>query len=258
VVGVLRCYNNPNVVKAVKTAERAKIGKIYVVVNANPDMGATRKWLNDAGYPESEWLEIIELKDYSWSKGLNAALRCIQNHNISTDKSFKYILNFSVEALFSPEHITQMVEAFHKYENAAVVGVKFLGKKFLSDKTSFNLGRSYNHPRNTLMMMSIERLGPFWWTFDPACDELGGMEDIEFIFRMLVYTARDSVILNDIVVPLLLGKNYNQEQKEEREQSAMDQIIAKHLSPFERKPLSTDQEKLKKKIEKVITEMQLQ
>ncbi len=258
VAGVLRVYNNRDVVKAVEAANKAELGKLYVVVNAKPDMGATRTWLKNAGYPESEWLEIIELEDYSWSKGLNAALRCIQNNNISAENKFKYILNFSVEALFTPEHISMMVESFSKYDNAGIVGVRFQGKRFARDAKVISLGRSYNHPRNTAMMMSIERLGAFWWTFNPVCDELGGMEDIEFILRMLVYTNRDSVMLNDILVPLLLGKHYDQDSKEAREQEAMDKIIAMYLKPLQGEGQSTSNIALRKKIEAVVEEMQLQ
>jgi len=258
VAGILRVYNNKDVVKAVQSAEKAGLGKLYVVVNAKPDMGTTRTWLKNAGYPESEWLEIIQLEDYSWSKGLNAALRCIQNNNISAENKFKYVLNFSVEVLFTPEHVSRMIDGFSKYDNAGIVGVRFQGKRFTKDKTVIPLGRSYHHPRNTMMMMSIERLGSFWWTFNPACDELGGMEDIEFILRMLVYTNRDSVMLNDIVVPLLLGKHYDQEAKEAREQEAMDKIIAMYLEPLQGDGQSVSNIALKGKIEAVIKEMQLQ
>jgi len=258
VAGVLRVYNNKDVVKAVEAADEAGLEKLYIVVNAKPDMGATRTWLKNAGYPESEWLEIIELEDYSWSNSLNAALRCVQHGNISAENKFKYILNFSVEALFTPEHILKMVEAFSKYDNAGIVGVKFQGKRFIRDSEVISLGRSYNHPRNTMMMMSIERLGAFWWTFNPICDELGGMEDIEFILRMLVYTNKDSVMLSDVVVPLLLGRHYDQESKEAREQEAMDEIIAMYLKPLQGKWQSEGNIALRKKIEVVIKGMQLQ
>jgi len=261
VAGVLRSYNNRDVVKAVIRADQARIGKLFVVTNAAADNGATRAWLKEAGYVESEWLEILELGDYSWAKALNAALRCIQNHNrdasIRGKNGFDFILNFSVEALFNKAHIDKMIDAASKYPNAGVIGSRFQAKKYVADTETIPLGRSYNHPRNTFMMIAINRLGHFWWTFDTYCDQIGGMEDIEFIFRMLVYTGLDSVMLDDVIVPLVVGRHYNQKDKEKREQAAMDEIIANHFRPFN-EITGGECLKLKVKIIAVIKEMRLQ
>lgn len=50
-------------------------------------------------------------------------------------------------------------------------------------------------------------------SFNPVCDELGGMEDIEFILRMLAMTDCKFEIL-DLKIRLLVDVNYNQEEKE--------------------------------------------
>lgn len=261
-VGIVRSYSNSNIVKAVKRGFEAGLGKIIVVINKKADNGSTVAWLEEACFVQSEKLEVIELEEYSWSKALNAALRMIKINNLYLEASgrnaFKYILNFSVEVLFESDHVQKLISAFGKYLKAGVVGVRFQAKKFAKDTNDVQLGRSYNHPRNTFMCLSLERLGNFLQLFDEMCDNIGGMEDIEFILRMLVYTGLDSVMLEDIKVPLIVGAHHNQAKKEEREQSAMDKIIAHYRKIYSGMELSETGKMLKNRIEETITSMQLE
>jgi len=61
-------------------------------------------------------------------------------------------------------------------------------------------------------------------SFDAVCDELGGMDDIDFVNRMLAFTNYKVAMLN-LKVRLLVGVNHNQSAKEERELDAMREIM---------------------------------
>jgi len=235
---------------------------VVVVVNELMDEGSVVRDLKDAGLLESEWLKIIghNYSGKAWSKELNLGLNLAKVHNLSSEakgrEKFKYVINFSVETLFEPVHVEAALNSFTKYENAGVIGTSFLAKKYLTDENVIKLGRSYNHPRNTFMAINIERLGHFWWSFNIELDEKRGMEDLYFIFEMLLHTGLDSVML-DLQIPLIVGAHYNQGVKQENEEEAMRGIVKHFRSLFKNVITDTGKEILSS-IEAVIAEMRLE
>ncbi len=223
VAAVIRSYNNPSIVKQVKRLVQIGINHIYVVTNATSDRQSTNVWLKESGLVDD--VSVIEMWDqYHWSTALNAALCNIGLHNLSVEESMKirFCFNVSVEALFEKSHLEQMLTAFQD-ERTAIVGTSFHAQ---SHGNSIDTGRSYRHPRNTGMLIDIGKLGCGQPLFDPFCDGVGGMEDIDFVFRTIAFSGYRTKMI-EAKVPLIVGVHYNQAQKEEREQAAMDKIIAR-------------------------------
>jgi hypothetical protein len=222
-VAVVRSFSNPNVAKLIEKLLGYGLGKVVVVVNAPNDKGATPGFL---GQIKDDRLAILEMHEgYSWANALNLAMMSVMIHNTAArarqEQKLRFVLNVSVEALFTKEHIEQMLDTATDNPQVAVVGTSFKGKQ---NGNWISLGRSYRHPRNTGMLIRIEALGQIIAGFDARCDGIGGMEDIDFILRMLALSSLTYEML-DLEVPLIVGTNYHQPTKEEREQSAMDQII---------------------------------
>ncbi len=224
-VAVIRSYNNKHVTTQVKNLLTAGIGRVIVVTNGPADKGATPGYLgtlvNDVR------VQIIEMTEgYSWANALNVALKAIQMANVSRRISwypeFRFILNVSVEAQFTRAHLEAMLDAATDDRMIGVVGTSFEGRL---DGNLVDLGRSYRHPRNTGMVIRLEAFGAMLGGFDARCDGMGGMEDIAFVLEMLALSNLQYK-MTDLQVPLILGQHHHQPTKEEREQGAMDKILA--------------------------------
>lgn len=221
-VAVIRSYNNAAVVKQIK-ALRAFLPSVIVVTNGEQDKGATRAWLEELNDPNVHLLEMMS--GYTWSNALNRALHHIDLMNAEHgERPFEFVFNVSVEARFRKEHLEAMLAEFAD-PKVGVVGTSFRG---VQEGNMISLGRSYRHPRNTGMVV---RLSVFDHRmvrdFDPYCDDIGGMEDIDFVYRLKAFAKLETKML-DLGVDLIVGKHYNQTQKEARERDAMDKIFHRY------------------------------
>ncbi len=221
---VIRSYNNPNITKSVKKMLDFGVGKALVVVNGPPDKSTTRGYLSEV---KDSRLSVLEMAEgYSWANALNLSLFSVNMHNTAArakgKHELRFVLNASVEALFEKEHLERMLDEATDDPRVLTVGTSFKGRQ---EGNWTDLGRSYRHPRNTGMLIRIEALGQLLPGFNPWCDGIGGMEDIEFVLRMLALSGLEYRML-DLQVPLVVGKHYHQPTKEAREQEAMDKIIA--------------------------------
>jgi len=248
---VIRSYNNRHVAKAVKNYLTIGVGRVIIVVNTSADKGATRGFLGTTA--QDPRVQVIEMTEgYSWSNALNRALMAIQMANVGKrqrgETEFRFVLNASVEALFTADHLAAMLDAATDDPRIGVVGTSFQGRQ---DGNRISLGRSYRHPRNTGMLVRIEAMGVMSAGFDNRCDDLGGMEDIDFTLRMISLSGLRTEML-DLNVPLVVGVHYDQRTKEQREQAAMDNIVANWRSLF---TLGTEE---RDRIEAVISEMGLE
>jgi len=221
---IIRSYNNRHVEKVVKNYLDMGLGLVLVVVNSTHDKGSTRGWLADINDPRLMILDIFE--GYSWTSALNRGVMAIHMANLR-DQKIDFVMNASVEALFTKDQALSMVHEFAD-DSVGVVGTSFDARQ---DGNSISTGRSYRHPRNTGMMIRLSTFGVVLGCFDGYCDNVGGMEDIDFILAMLALSPYRVKMLN-LRVKLIVGVNYNQSQKEEREQAAMDKIIARWRSLF--------------------------
>lgn len=245
---VIRSFNNPHVTKQVRNLLTYGIGKIVVVTDASRDMGSTRGFLGSL--LDEGRVELHEMATgYSWSNALNLGLHVIQMANAesaATGKpAFRFVLNTSVEALCTKKHLEAMLDMATDDPDIGIVGTSFVGKQ---NGNVVDFGRSYLHPRNTLMLIRLEAFAAVFAGFDPRCDSMGGMEDINFLLAILVLTTLRYEML-DLRVPLVVGAHWDQPTKERREQAAMDQIIAMWRSFF---PTGTPQ---RDRIERAIARM---
>lgn len=240
---VVRCWNNPHIEKVVKRYLDMGMGLVVVVVNSTPDKGATRAWLADVHDSRLVVLDIFE--GFNWSPALNRALMSIQMANLS-GKHIRFVLNASVETLFTSADVHAMLCEFAD-DTVGVVGTTF---DLRLNGNSVSGGRSYRHPRNTGMIIRLSVFGVTHGAFDAYCDDVGGMEDIDFILSMLALSKFRPIML-DLGVRLIVGVNYNQAQKELREQEAMNKIIARWRALFCNGTLE------RKRIDKVIVDMSI-
>jgi hypothetical protein len=224
VVGIVRSYRNPYVVKRVQKL-LSFMNLVLVVVNEAEDKGSTRAWLSEAGLLRDPRVRVLGMQEgYSWSGALNRALAAIDKINADRmangEEAYEFCFPVSVEANFEAGHLRAMLAPF---EDGAVgvAGTSFRG---LLHGNEISLGTSYRHPRNTGMVIRLGVfLNRFVRDFDSACDDFGGMEDLDFITRMLAFTRYRYEML-DLKVALVVGVNYNQTEKEKREHSAMSKI----------------------------------
>lgn len=220
-VVVLRSYNNGAVLKQVK-ALRAFLPCIIVVTDGEQDKGATRAWLNELSDPNVHLIEMMS--GYTWSNALNRALNHINLLNEERSQRFEFVFNVSVEARFTKTHLEAMVAEFTDTK-VGIVGTSFRG---MQEGNVIGLGRSYRHPRNTGMIIRLSVFGHrMVRDFDSFCDDIGGMEDIDFVYRLKVFAGYETRML-DLAVNLIVGKHYNQAQKEMREREAMDLIFRRY------------------------------
>ncbi len=250
-VAIIRSFNNPFVTKQVRNLLTIGLGQIIVVVNSTPDEGATRGFLGDL-LTDSRVKLIEMVKGYSWANALNRAVRAVQMENVRRTQThqnpFRFILNVSVEAQFTKEQLSEMLDVATDDPQIAVVGTSFDG---IQNSNRISLGRSYNHPRNTGMVIKIDALGCMFGGFDPRCDSIGGMEDIDFCLGLIALSGLRIVML-DLKVRLAVGVNYCQEKKEINERAAMDNIIAFWREMYDANSLERQQ------IESAITSMGLE
>jgi hypothetical protein len=246
---VVRTYNNKHITKQVGFLLGLGFRFVFVVVDVAQDKGSTTLsggWLEK--YRHDTRLKIIEIhQGYSWSNALNICIEHIFIHNFSsTNEKIDFIFNCSVEAGFIENALKLMFDKF-KVSNIGVVGTSFRG---ILDGNEISLGRSYRHPRNTGMIIRVDVFQNVG-RFDQWCDQIGGMEDIDFILRMLSASNWTYEHL-DFEVRLIVGQNHNQAIKEGREQDAMDRIILRLRSLF---PPETT---VRKRIEQAIKKMGLE
>jgi hypothetical protein len=220
-VAIVRSFNNDGIVSTVQNLT-GFLGHVIVVVNNERDNGSTRAWL--AGMRNVTLIEINQ--GYTWSNGLNMGLRkVIQELNVDRIVPYRYIFNVSVEARFTKQHVSKMLAVFDQ-EAVGVVGTSFDARQ---KGNRVSLGISYQHPRNTGMIIDLEVFNDpmLQMGFDPFCDGVGGMEDIDFIYRLAAFTDLRTKML-DLQVPLIVGVNYNQETKERDEREAMRTIFNRY------------------------------
>lgn len=218
---VLRSFSNPHLTGRIEALLSYGVGRIVVVVDAKRDQGATPTIL-DQWHHDSR-VQLLEIQEgYSWSSALNQGLAAIQMANAAAIRpEFRFILNCSVEAFLQQTHLEALLDEATDGPRVAVVGTTF---QAFQDEQPIATGPSYRHPRNTGMLLNLEVLGPFLAGFDPWCDSVGGMEDIDFILRIAALTSFE-VRLLDLQVPIIFGVHWDQAEKESRERRAIDQIV---------------------------------
>jgi hypothetical protein len=243
---VIRSYANENVKWQVQRLQRIGFKHILVVVNIEEEIkrkceGFTKELLKP--YNKDEFNVIIhEMKSYSYSNALNFAITLANMRN-SIDLTFLHIFNVSVEALFNEEAISKMYDLVIFGHD--LVGVSFEGyivnEESFEDiycnntlpKSKIDLGKTYYLPRNTGMLINLVILN-YIGHFESWCDTNGGMEDFEFLLRSLICSKKDfEYDTLDLKVPLLIGLNYNQREKELREATAMGKIVTRFMEMAE-------------------------
>lgn len=228
IAAIIRTYNNNRDIE--KSARRALgngVGIVIVVVNAHDEAtrGNVRGWLSGLKEAHGARLVILEMtQGYTWANALNLALAHIRQINRIADireaGTIDHVLPVSNEVLWEREHLRSMVDTMQTSDRIGVVGTSFKGRQ---SGNEIGLGTSYVHPRCTMMLIrrrAIEVVGHF----DALCDGFGGMEDLHFVMNMTLcgnFTWRQL----DLTIPLLVGINHDQKQKEAREQGAMRLIV---------------------------------
>ncbi len=213
-VAVVRTWNNPEIRRRID-ALLTFLPHVLILINAAKDTDYTTRLLE--GIPANR-ITVLSLDTglYFWSLPLNAALR----HLDAAGAPHQFIFPCSVEAAFERPHLEAMLRAFAD-PTVGVVGTSFKGIK---NDSEVPLGSSYAVPRNTGMVIRRAVFaGPLKDGFDPVCDALGGMEDADFVNRMEAQTPYKAVMLN-LQVPLTVGANWNQAEKEAREAEALRKI----------------------------------
>ena len=213
-VAVVRTWNNPEIRKRVD-ALLAFLPHALILVNAAKDTDFTARLLEGISADRITALSL-DTGPYFWSLPLNAALR----HFDAVGAPYEFFFPCSVEATFERQHLKAMLRAFAD-PAVGVVGTSFKGIK---NGGEVPLGSSYALPRNTGMVIRRAVFaGPLADGFDPACDAFGGMEDADFVNRMEAQTPYRAVML-DLRIPLTVGANWNQMEKEARETEALRKI----------------------------------
>ncbi|HCM53415.1 MAG TPA: hypothetical protein DIS59_00505 [Candidatus Magasanikbacteria bacterium] len=228
---IIRTYNNnPDSVKAVIRSLKNGIGWVIVVVHGHDETtrGRVRRDIDTdskiAELGRNRVIVIEMMSGYSWSNALNVALARIQMMNSvanrKREQSVEFVLPLSVETIWERSHLDSMFTEMLTSDRVGCVGTSFDGR---DRGTTVDLGISYDKPRNTMMLIrwsAIVTVGHF----DAWCDSAGGMEDFHFILRMLI-VGNFTWSRLDLKVPLKVGVNHNQAQKEERELAAMIKIV---------------------------------
>ena len=224
-VAVVRSYNNKGVLDQVNNLIKF-IPHVIVVVDEAKDNGVTKNAFLNFKYQEKVTVLYMQT-GYTWSNALNKALEKIDVLNsVGIDYRINYMFNVSVEAGFERSHLIQMLESFD--DETVVVGTTFEGYQ---EGRVVSLGRSYDKPRNTGMVVNLSCFneGDLWirW-FDTFCDNIEGMEDFDFCIRAWIFKRLRTKIL-DLKVPLTVGVHYNQISKERNSQKAIQLIEARFL-----------------------------
>ncbi len=234
VVAVVRTWNNTRIRQQVGNL-LSFLPHVIVLVNKPKDGETTKTLLSDL--QGEARLDIIELDtgEYFWALPLNAGMDRINALNASRQKagqsSFEFVFPCSVEANFEKEDVEKMIDCFADPEIGAV-GTTFRGIQSGSEVplTSY----SYSHPRNTGMLIRLSVLkNSMVRNFDAICDSFGGMEDVDFVNRMLAFTEYRIKML-DLGVKLAIGVNWSQPEKEQREQEVIRNIAELRRTQAER------------------------
>jgi len=138
----------------------------------------------------------ISLEKYSWTSGLNAGIAlvnelCIAEEIIRDDVK---ILNLSFDAVINEENIARLAKRLHKRFVASVrkeMPEDLLGtfEKLFLNPAGVMPGDYVHYFRNTLELYNLRDLLA-QGGFNPACNESGGMEDVEFFLRFLKHAER--------------------------------------------------------------------
>ncbi|MFZ3031555.1 MAG: hypothetical protein WA082_00800 [Candidatus Moraniibacteriota bacterium] len=212
VIAVVRSYNEPNIGDHCSRLIGV-VGAIVVVTptNLEPE-GLTENALRPVMLDNKNVHQVKTLmKDHnSWSAMLNVGLGYVRALNSQRNERFGYLLNHSNTASFAESHLSAMRSRFENdHSNLGVVGTTFAG--YLADGTREPLGRAYDHPRNTGMMINLRVFDsdPLLAGFDPRWDGAGGMEDYDFIGKMRALSPYKAWLLH-LQVPLLIGRHRDQ------------------------------------------------
>ena len=222
IVAVIRSWsNNQGVRMAVERALQAtRVGLVIVVVKDDDfaHQGAVARALASIQDPR---LVVREFRwGWTWSHALNAALAEITTRIDVGKEQFQYLLPVSVEVVWEPTHLDQLLAAFEQDADLFVAGTSFDGR---FDDRSVPLGPTYEHPRNTFALYALSALRRVaGWS--PACDAMGGMEDAMAL--IVAETLGFHWKQLDLKIPLILGKNWDQAQKQKREEAAIREIGA--------------------------------
>lgn len=219
--------NNADVAKAVARALSAGAGHVIVVVKDEDQahFGSVEAWLAGQVEANSGCITILPMRvGYSWSNALNYGFDEIRRRNIQAAihglAGIEYVLSASNEALYEADTLETMVGEMTGDDKIGAVGTTFDGRQ---NGNAVDLGKSYIHPRNTLMLVRFQAYLAVGG-FSPRCDQLGGQEDLDWLIRLEQMGHRWSML--DRKVRLLVGKNFNQEVKERREMKAIVDIMA--------------------------------
>lgn len=215
VVAVVRSYSDPSIGGFCRSLIDM-VGAVVVVTptNLEPE-GLTEQSLRPVreGYSTNVHHVKTLVKDHnSWSAMLNVGLTYVKamNSQRSARFGYKYLLNVSNTTSFTAEHLSAIRSVFENdHGTRGVVGTTFAG--YLADGTPEPLGRAYDHPRNTGMMIDLRvfESHPLLAGFDPRWDGAGGMEDHDFAGKMRALTPFRTKML-DLQVPLRIGRHRDQ------------------------------------------------
>lgn len=216
------------------------------MVNTPKDEGFTKKHLSDVllDYSTIENNEkkktIVQLVDmeigYTWTNALNYAMMVALTENAcSSTSKFQFILNISVETILNQSNLDKMINSFQESPTIVVVGTTFkpiypkeIEQTLTQQQKVTELGKTYKNPRNTCMlirMSALQNCGGGLSLFDAWCDNINGMEDFYFLIQMLILNPFAEFRIPDLKVELLIGINFNQKEKQEREMKAIDLIL---------------------------------
>lgn len=210
VAAIVRSYNDPGIVVFCERMLEC-VDEVVVVVPSNLDNDQTRVWI-ESHLDESRvhYVPTLVRTGNDWSAMLNVGLAYVRGHNV--EREYRYVLNVSNTTSFTPEHVEVMCHRFDTdHANLGVVGTTFAG--YLADGTPEPLGRAYDRPRNTGMMinMRVFDVHPLLAGFNPRWDGSGGMEDYDFIEKMRAFSPYRARLL-DLQVPLHIGRHRDQSE----------------------------------------------
>lgn len=230
-VAIVRTYGNPKVWDSVTRLLDMPLGAVIVIINADSpkEQAHETKLILErvfSAHVKAFRLIIVEMQKYGWSAALNLALSTYDFSRIR-DMDWKYILNISTEVTLRQETLAKMLNVLEEQPNVKIVGTTFAAQDKTTNKR-VKLGPSYTFPRNTCLVADVRTVSMLN-RFDVECDEHGGMEDFDFMLRMLSSSNRGVRMVNGRV-PLTVGVYGSQVEKERNEEAAMEWVIQKWLS----------------------------
>ncbi len=170
---------------------------------------------------------ILPMREgYSWSNALNYGFDEVRRMNLRAAERntprIACVLNVSNEAWYAKEDVEALLAEVESDERIGAVGTSFQGWQ---DDRPINLGASYAHPRNTMLLVRFSAYLAVGG-FDPRCDQLGGQEDIDWLIRLAQTGGRWSYV--DRKVKLSIAPGFDQAKKEARERNAMAEMARVH------------------------------